>query len=188
MLQRPDTVKFTIMLLAGLWFGAQAISGGPASHPAAAAERVSPSDVHLSASVRSDRATADGAARLADSPGCPGVDSGGRSGERHVSCADCHTVPFYAESAHGDTLTGVYRLPTFPRGDCMHCHELESPYSVYLLFRPYTTNAEKRALCFHCHDGVNAPLPPIPPAAHDPSAAQCLSTHDLPEPVLEPQA
>lgn len=25
-------------------------------------------------------------------------------------------------------------------------------------------------------------------AAHDPSAAQCLSTHDLPEPVLEPQA
>ncbi|HEY6100197.1 MAG TPA: cytochrome c3 family protein [Anaeromyxobacter sp.] len=33
----------------------------------------------------------------------------------------------YAQTRHGDPVRGVLRVPTAPRGSCMHCHDSRSP-------------------------------------------------------------
>lgn len=93
------------------------------------------------------------------------------------SCSDCHGIPYYERYAHGDTLTGVSRLPEYPTGDCMHCHET-NPNWPYL-FLPYGTIEEKRGFCLYCHDGTAAPVPAPPTGGHaEGSPLLCNSCHD----------
>ena len=109
---------------------------------------------------------------------CPAPTSGSRVLE---SCSDCHSVPNYIRGAHGDPETGVFRLPEYPRNDCMHCHEtgLVWPY----LYMPYETIGEKRAFCFSCHDGLTAPEPMPSTGGHAPnSQLLCNGCHDVHRP------
>lgn len=119
------------------------------------------------------------AGALCELPSCQGlIDAPGSRSSMLESCRDCHGIAYYDDGAHGDTLTGVFRLEEYPRGDCMHCHDSGSPFWPYI-FMPYTSAMEKRAFCFFCHDGDAAPLPEVPPSAHDPAATTlCTSCHD----------
>jgi predicted CXXCH cytochrome family protein len=84
----------------------------------------------------------------------------------------------YLQGAHGDPETGVFRREGFPRGACIHCHEMHTPYPLGL-FLPYGTDEEKRAFCFFCHDGTAAPQPSAPPQEHAEAATTpCTDCHD----------
>ncbi len=92
-------------------------------------------------------------------------------------CDQCHDVPGFEEGAHGNPVTGVYRVEGFPIGDCVHCH-VPGPGTPPYVFMPYGTDLEKRALCFYCHDGATAPAAVEPPEEHLPtSTVACVPCH-----------
>lgn len=113
----------------------------------------------------------------------PGVDGtvnphASPDGDRDENCSICHDTEGYVEGAHGDPETGVYRLPEYPIGDCLHCHDFDELNPFYL-FQAYVTDAQKRALCLFCHDGFTAPAPQPPPSEHEPdSTTPCVECHD----------
>ncbi|MFH1278257.1 MAG: LamG-like jellyroll fold domain-containing protein [Candidatus Eisenbacteria bacterium] len=113
-------------------------------------------------------------------PSCPVLaDDGLRMTE---SCSECHAIPYYERGAHGDSVTGVFRLPDEPRGDCLHCHEMNFDWPY--LFLPYQTVEEKRAFCLYCHDGNTAPAPGPPTGGHaEGSPLLCTGCHDHHIPV-----
>jgi hypothetical protein len=111
----------------------------------------------------------------ADQPANPHEEPGVRIDE---NCSICHDTPGYEEGAHGDPLSGVFRRPEFPIGDCEHCHVFELS-NRYYLFMPYNTNLEQRALCLFCHDGTTATAPVEPPPEHAPSSTvACVPCHE----------
>ncbi len=59
----------------------------------------------------------------------------------------------YRQGKHGNPTTGVLRLQSEPRGECVHCHQMHGSYQgnrtgpyPYLLFAP-----NDNSLCFSCH-------------------------------------
>jgi predicted CXXCH cytochrome family protein len=109
----------------------------------------------------------------------------------------------FTTTKHGDSTTGVYRLPDEPRGDCAHCHDQHAsrlgvptggPYP-FLLFAQ-----DDNQLCATCHSasGANGIFPgssaytnsshaaaggtiwpgPVPLSRPSSDAGKCVNCHD----------